>query len=76
MIEGYSGFFPKRMTRLRNKLADFPDDKSIEYLQYLGAKYAVIERQWLDFYREQDIGRYSDLDRVFTGANKTIYQLR
>jgi len=76
MVEGYSGFFPKRMSRLRNKLADFPDDKSIKYLQLLGVRYVVIEKQWLDFYKEQDLARYSDLDPVFAGVNKTVYQLR
>ena len=42
LLNGYSGFYPKSYIQLLIRMRSFPDTRSIEYLQQLGANVLVI----------------------------------
>jgi hypothetical protein len=44
MVNGYSGFFPKRFRELKGALRHFPDAQSLERLVQHGVRYCVIVR--------------------------------
>ena len=44
LVNGYSGFTPAEQDALFRKLANFPDQMSLDALEQLGVSYAVIHR--------------------------------
>ncbi|HVD93208.1 MAG TPA: DUF6044 family protein [Vicinamibacterales bacterium] len=56
LLNGYSGFVPPSYVELRERLRDFPDRSSIDYLRERGARYLLVhERYYLRGGFEPDV---------------------
>jgi hypothetical protein len=62
LVNGYSGFTPPGHDALFRKLVNFPDEASVDALEQLGVRYAVIHR---DGYREDEWERVKERLRLF-----------
>jgi hypothetical protein len=47
LLNGYSGFFPRRSRQLMRSLRAFPEESSIAALRGAGVRFVVVERAWL-----------------------------
>ncbi len=78
MVNGYSGFFPRRFRELKAALEHFPDARSLEHLAKRGVRYCVVLR---GVYPEDDIEAVAisthRLRRVFGDdvAKLDVYEL-
>jgi len=61
MVNGYSGFTPPSHDALFRKLVRFPDEESLEALEALGVRYAIVhpdlytKAEWEDFTRRSEV---------------------
>jgi hypothetical protein len=74
LVNGYSGFFPRRADRIAHHLRRFPRAGDLRSLRRAGVTYAVVDLAWLarqDF-RTEDL---AVLRRVFAGDRRAVYAL-
>ena len=74
LVNGYSGFFPRRTRRLSFHLARFPQADHVRALREAGVAYAVVELAWLAQQRAAP-NQLAALTRVFADRQRAIYAL-
>lgn len=74
LVNGYSGFFPNEHDRAIPRLQRFPSLRAVSTMRKLGARYAVVERAWLEADRSRTPKPATLLER-YRGPEKVIYEL-
>ena len=74
LVNGYSGFFPRRADRIAHHLRRFPRAGNVRALRRAGVAYAVVDLGWLarQRYSTADLAA---LRRVFAGDRRAVYAL-
>lgn len=73
---GYSGFFPTSYRSLKGRMVHFPDDETIRYLQTTGISYLIIDRNWWNESKAQDLIPWTDLlETVYQDRSKIIIKI-
>jgi hypothetical protein len=74
LVNGYSGFFPTRASRISSQLAHFPRAGGLRMLRRAGVRYAVVDEAWLAS-QPQYPEQLGSLQRVFTCPQRTVFAL-
>jgi hypothetical protein len=74
LVNGYSGFFPRRADRIAVQLAHFPRQGALRMLKRAGVRYAVVDEAWLARQHAAP-GELLRLRRVFASAQRGVYAL-
>jgi hypothetical protein len=74
LVNGYSGFFPTRASRISTQLAHFPRAGGLRMLQRAGVRYAVVDDAWLAR-QPQYPQQLARLRRVFTCPQRSVFAL-
>lgn len=74
LVNGYSGFFPRRADRIAEQLAHFPRQGALRMLQRAGVRYAVVDEAWLAR-QHSEPAELPRLRRVFASAQRGVYAL-
>ena len=74
LVNGYSGFFPRKARRLAFHLAGFPKRDHVRALRRAGVTYAVVDLAWLAR-QPHDPAALTALRRVFADRTRAIYVL-
>jgi len=74
LVNGYSGFFPRRADRVAHHLQRFPRAGDLRALRRAGVVYAVVDRAWLarQRYSAADLAA---LRTVFASDQRAVYAL-
>ena len=78
MVNGYSGFFPKRFKKIKKTMQDFPSSESLAELQDAGVRYCVVPRAYIEASPPPDPDSPIQLDLVFRDEEHelAIFELR
>jgi hypothetical protein len=76
LVEGYSGFVPKRVRDLRRVFGGAPAYVAIDALTDLGVEYIVVAVGGLSAQVEQVLASQPRVDLVYDGPAKRIYRLQ
>src|SRR5262249_8582315 len=49
LVNGYSGYYPASYFEMLASVSDFPDDRSIAYLQALAVRYVIVHRHFYEY---------------------------
>ena len=64
MLNGYSGFFPPDIVKLKPTMDNFPDPASIDALAATGVRYCVVRHQSMDpAFWDRLVNRFRDVLR-------------
>jgi hypothetical protein len=68
LLNGYSGFFPRKVDMISDAMRQFPTPRTIRLLQRVPVRFAVVDKAWLGT-------RAPPLERVFDSATHVIYSV-
>jgi hypothetical protein len=71
LVNGYSGFFPRSYREMRASMQHFPDEESLIRLGVAGARYLVVDPDWLTAEREATLFD-SEVMRGYDGEEKVV----
>jgi hypothetical protein len=75
MLNGYSGYMPTRYVEHSENLAEFPDRRSVDYLQKLGVTRVLVDSRNMTQRSLAELVHFSELRLIDTDGNLRIYAL-
>jgi hypothetical protein len=72
LLAGYSAFLTPEYRELTEAVAGFPDKRSVAAIVLFGARYVVIDREWLDDGRRAALARFLSACRVVLDAGDAV----
>jgi hypothetical protein len=75
MLNGYSGYMPKRYVEHAENLAAFPDHRSVDYLQRLGVTRVLVDSRNMSRTSLAELANFPELRLIGTDGNLRIFAL-